>query len=250
MPVPQRFLLPIAAFSALLAVKWRVGNLARNVYFSKTRCVSLPFMLAGLVLAMPGIARAQPPGDFDFYVLALSWSPSFCAEKGEARGSAQCGIRPERGFVVHGLWPQFNRGYPSQCGPARAPDRAAMALAAEVFPDDGLARYQWRKHGTCSGEAPGAYFRLVKAAREQVVIPPVLQGVQTDLTLDALAIERAFGVANAGLRPDMMSVQCAKGPALREVYVCFSRDLRSFTPCPEVDRKACRARDIRIPAAR
>ena len=66
--------------------------------------------LAALVLAAAAPASAQDPrqnepGQFDFYVLALSWSPSFCeaaAERGGSRNaSAQCGARPYS-FVVHG----------------------------------------------------------------------------------------------------------------------------------------------------
>src|SRR5687767_15954008 len=60
--------------------------------------------------------RQHQPGQFDFYVLALSWSPSFCqatAERGrEAR--EQCGERPYS-FVVHGLWPQYERGFLRSC---------------------------------------------------------------------------------------------------------------------------------------
>src|SRR4029077_16012103 len=58
------------------------------------------------------------PGKFDFYVLALSWSPSFCEASRERPANRtpdqQCGARPYS-FVVHGLWPQYERGFPSNC---------------------------------------------------------------------------------------------------------------------------------------
>src|SRR5215470_7016408 len=60
---------------------------------------------------MVGVADAQDrrqnaAGQFDYYVLALSWSPSFCEiATGNARRQ-QCGVRPFS-FVVHGLWPQY-----------------------------------------------------------------------------------------------------------------------------------------------
>ena len=116
---------------------------------------------------------AQAPGEFDFYVLALSWSSSFCEATGDARGANQCEIGRKLGFVVHGLWPQFERGFPSDCGPAgRAPSRMALDDARGVFPDEGLARYEWRKHGTCSGKSPTDYFADVRRAKDSLVIPP------------------------------------------------------------------------------
>src|SRR5215471_13459772 len=58
------------------------------------------------------------PGEFDYYVLSLSWSPSFCeAAAGRRPDRApreQCGARPYS-FVVHGLWPQFEHGFPERC---------------------------------------------------------------------------------------------------------------------------------------
>ena len=62
--------------------------------------------------------RQDEPGQFDFYVLSLSWSPSFCEEASErgneGRSQAQCGGRPFS-FVVHGLWPQYEHGFPEYC---------------------------------------------------------------------------------------------------------------------------------------
>src|SRR3954464_7133107 len=73
--------------------------------------------------------RQNEVGKFDFYVLALSWSPSFCDAAGERAGQAgerggrpggragpqqQCGERPYA-FVVHGLWPQYETGFPEYC---------------------------------------------------------------------------------------------------------------------------------------
>ena len=76
----------------------------------------LPVAVLGTFI---GVADAQyrrqnTPGQFDYYVLALSWSPSFCeTATGNARRQ-QCGARPFS-FVVHGLWPQYERGFPESC---------------------------------------------------------------------------------------------------------------------------------------
>lgn len=185
------------------------------------------------------------PGDFDFYVLALSWSPEFCATS--RRRSAQC--EPGRGFrfVVHGLWPQYERGFPRACGAERFVPRSALEEAEGVFPDEGLARHQWRQHGTCTGLSPSAYFRAVRQARDKVRIPEPLAGLDRDAETTPRSLERAFGDVNPGLRPEMMSVQC-RGGALQEVRICLTRDLRDFRACPEVDRRACRFGPIRVRA--
>lgn len=190
------------------------------------------------------------PGNFDFYVLALSWSPSFCQGEGGRRASVQCETGRNPDFVVHGLWPQYTRGFPSDCATTnRNPTRADMQKAAKVFPEEGLARYEWRKHGTCAGGPPGEYFEEVAAARDKVEIPDILKSPARSFTIAPLDIERAFVEANRGLRADMMSVQCNRN-VLSEVRICMSRDLRNFVSCPEVNRSGCRVRDVSVPAAR
>jgi ribonuclease T2 len=122
------------------------------------------------------LPSAMPPGNFDFYLLTLSWSPGFCDSGGAAKSPDQCGIGSGLGFVVHGLWPQFDRGYPSDCNPnAPQPSSIALAITHGVFPNEGLARYEWRKHGTCTGLSPQAYFADVKRARDEISIPDALQ---------------------------------------------------------------------------
>lgn len=189
------------------------------------------------------------PGEFDFYVLALSWSPGFCERTGDRRGSEQCESGRRLGFVVHGLWPQYERGFPANCGPERSAPRAALDEAEGVFPDGSLARHQWRRHGVCSGLGPSEYFRAVRQARDRIAIPDPLVGLGRDAETTPQNLEHAFAAVNPGLRPDMMSVQC-RGGVLEEVRICLTRDLRGFQPCPEVDRRACRFGPIRVSAPR
>ena len=218
--------------------------------------MSLRAAVLGILLTALGPAAAEAqgtgdrPGDFDFYVLALSWSPTYCETAGSRRDDGQC--RPGRGlgFVVHGLWPQYTRGYPSNCSAVeRAPTRQAMEVAGEVFPSEGLARYEWRKHGTCSGLDPTSYFRATRQAREAVTIPEAFRNPVGDTRAAPIEIARQFVLANRGLRPDMMAVACNRGQ-LQEVRICFAKDLRGFTPCPEVARQNCRAGEVAIDAAR
>ncbi len=187
---------------------------------------------------------AAPSGDFDFYVLALSWSPGFCQSNG---GRAQCEPGLRLGFVVHGLWPQYEHGFPSNCGGVPTPSRLALDRVKGVYPDEGLARYEWRKHGTCTGRSPGDYFDDVARAKDAVVIPPTLAKPDQDRTLATLDVERAFYEANPRLRPGMMSVECQRG-VLEEARICLTKDLREFRACPEVARRGCRSREVSVPA--
>jgi ribonuclease T2 len=187
-------------------------------------------------------------GQFDFYVLALSWSPGFCESSGSR--SRQCDGGSGLGFVTHGLWPQNEKGYPSFCEPSgRFVPQAAIAEADGLFPDDNLARYQWRKHGTCTGESPSSYFQAVRRARELVRIPESFKGLDSRPRVLPSEIEQAFLNANPGLRPDMISVSCGRR-IFQEVRICLGKDLRGFRQCPEVDRDGCRAGEITVPAVR
>lgn len=188
----------------------------------------------------------RAPGAFDFYVLALSWSPGFCDAGGAAKSPDQCAAGRELGFVVHGLWPQNNHGYPSDCDAgSRVPPRAALDSVRDLYPDTGLARYEWRKHGTCTGLSPTAYFAAVRQARDGIVIPPAMQAPSEPRTLAPIELARSFIATNPGLRLEAMAVTCRQGE-LQEVRLCLSKDLRGFTACPEVARDACRTRAITV----
>ena len=82
-----------------------------------------------------------------------------------------------------------------------------------------------------------------------MVVPAELREPGAEQTFAPIDLERAFVAANPGLRTDMMGVAC-RGEVLQEVRVCFSRDLRGFVPCGEVDRRGCRARTITVPPVR
>src|SRR5690606_12272655 len=126
---------------------------------------------------------------------------------------------------------------------------SAMRIARDIYPEEGLARYEWRKHGTCSGLDPVAYFEAAARAVGRVAIPGELRAPRNDETASPAEIERAFSAANPGLRPEMMAVACRRG-MLQEMRICLSKDLRSFVSCGEVDRKSCRSRSLTIPAVR
>ncbi len=196
---------------------------------------------------------AQPrgpsrPGSFDFYVLSLSWSPGFCATS-SGKSYSQCETGSNLGFVVHGLWPQYEHGFPSDCGSSSFPSRLAVESAHGLYPDDGLARYEWRRHGTCSGKSPTDYFADVRRAREAVTIPQPFQTASDQQSWVPVDIERAFISANPRLKPGMIAVACRRG-TLEEVRICFTKDLRDFQACPEVASHDCRGSNVSVPPMR
>jgi ribonuclease T2 len=207
--------------------------------------------LRGPVPLSPLKAQAQSgggtPGDFDYYVLSLSWSSGFCETPAAARARGQCAAGADLGFVVHGLWPQYEHGYPSDCSPAaRFPSRIALQSAQGLYPSEGVARHEWQKHGTCSGKSPTDYFGDVRRARNSIVIPTPFAVPKENQTWTPVDIERAFIAANPRLRPGMLGVTCTRG-ILQEVRICFSKDLRDFHACPEISRQGCHMREVSVP---
>ena len=149
-------------------------------------------------LAMVSGAWAQDrSGEFDYYVLALSWSPNWCAYEGDARGSDQCDARHDHGWILHGLWPQYHRGWPEYCKTAeRPPSRAMTRDMADIMGTSGLAWHQWKKHGVCSGLSAPAYYALSREAYARVVRPPVFRKLDKTVKLPASVVEEAFLQSN------------------------------------------------------
>jgi ribonuclease T2 len=193
--------------------------------------------------------RQDTPGQFDFYVLSLSWSPSFCAAAAERRrgreANAQCGVRPYS-FVVHGLWPQYENGFPQYCQlPAPRLDRSIVRSMLDLMPAPHLIFNEWDRHGTCT---PRAYFETVRKARAAVKIPPDYTDVQEPLSVTPADVEDAFIKANPGLSPRAIAIDCAR-KRLTEVRLCLSKDLQ-FRDCPGIARRSCRRNQLVMPPTR
>jgi ribonuclease T2 len=209
-----------------------------------------------LVLALGGCGDAQDrrqnePGQFDFYVLSLSWSPSFCAANAERsfrRPDPQCGPRPYS-FVVHGMWPQYDRGFPEFCQvPAPRLGRNIVGSMLDLMPSPRLVYHEWDRHGTCSGLSQSAYFDTIRKARAVVKIPPQYLELRSPVTVTPDEVEDAFVAANPGLTREGVSVTCG-GRRLDEVHICLSRTLQ-FRDCPEVERRSCRRDRLLMPPMR
>lgn len=188
-----------------------------------------------LTLALP--AKAQDiAGEFDYYVLSLSWSPNWCALEGDSRGSPQCDESADFGWVLHGFWPQYEDGYPADCRHNfRNPSRGDTSEQADLFGSSGSAWHQWNKHGSCSGLSPDDYYAFARLAYERITRPPVFRRLTDPVTLPASVIEDAFMRDNDGLDADEITITC-RSNRIQEARICLTRDLELRTCGSDVIR--------------
>ena len=214
-----------------------------------------------LLVALPGIAEArrqgqnsggQEAGTFDYYVVAMSWSPTYCADSGGRGDNQQCnGPRPFA-FVLHGLWPQYSRGWPQFCETGERPwvPENTIGQMLDIMPSKKLIIHEYKKHGTCSGLSPDAYFDTARKLFESVKIPERYKLPEQPLQVSPGEVVKDFTAANPGLKPEMIAVSCG-GRRLRELRVCFGRDLKPRA-CGDNEnaRKLCSADDLVMPPVR
>jgi ribonuclease T2 len=194
-------------------------------------------VLALLLGAAAAQAEGEAAGDFDYFVMALSWSSAWCALEGDARDDPQCDAGRGLSFTLHGLWPQDEpSGWPSYCQTVeRDPSRAESEAMADIMGGSGLAWYQWKKHGRCAGFSAPDYYAMMRRAYASVTIPPVFSRIDRDLTIDALIVEEAFLESNPQLVRDQVTVTCKSG-LIQEVRICLT---------PELEPRRCGADVIR-----
>lgn len=198
----------------------------------------------GLLLLLLGCASTAPsqqaatPGAFDFYLFNLSWSPEYCHSNAS---SPECSGGHHFGFIVHGLWPEFNNGgYPENCSNAPGPTNPASFLS--FMPDLGLIQHEWSTHGTCSGLNAQAYFNLIRQAFTSTKIPTDFTLPRTQQTFSAPQIKADFEGVNPKLQNADLAITCA-GPYLRSVEICLTKSLGP-TACPAA--RSCNSPAIRV----
>lgn len=228
----------------------------------RTRSFCAPVLLAALtalVLASPLAAqRARAPahkaGTFDYYTLVLSWSPTYCASEESRNDDLQCrrDARPYA-FVLHGLWPQYERGFPEYCSTRDRPyvPQPIIDGMLDIMPSPRLVIHEYRKHGTCTGLDPAGYYDLSRRLHDKIRIPERFHLPTAPFFISPQETVDEFIRANPGLKHEMLAVECrGSGSRLREVRICFSRE-GEFRSCGANERRSlCRANRMYVPPIR
>jgi ribonuclease T2 len=213
----------------------------------------ITFWLLSVGCATPGLARNEA-GDFNYYMLVLSWSPTYCETQGEQGrdGGQQCtGSRPYA-FVLHGLWPQYEDGWPENC-PVRdkpwVPNELVNKML-DIMPSRSLIIHEFKKHGICTGLPAEAYFDTARKLYQSIKIPQKYSTPGESLLIAPSELTQDFTAANPELQSAMMSVSCNHNK-LKDIRLCFSRELK-LRPCgsSETHRKSCPQDKLVIPPLR
>jgi ribonuclease T2 len=188
-------------------------------------------------------SEAASPGDFSYYVLSLSWSPTFCVDSPRA---AECSGARRYGFIVHGLWPQNELGAPEHCGGSREVPNRVVEDIADLMPARGLVYHEWQAHGSCSGLAPQEFFEQVRRAYSQVTMPADMAHAASPIVRPTAALKADFLRSNPQLSPRSVVLTCSRQgePRLRELRICLDRSLRPRDCSQEVLRAQCRTTNV------
>ena len=176
-----------------------------------------------------GSANPQTPnvsGNFDFYLLSLSWSPGFCATPAGQNDPGQCAPGRKFAFVLHGLWPQYEQhGWPQDCSTEQI-DPSMVSKMISIMPSEHLIQHEWSKHGTCSGLTSKDYFEEAAEAFESIKIPQPYRELAETLTISPAEIRSQFAAANPKLGEQGIVVMCSgNGRYLSEVHACLTKQL-------------------------
>lgn len=184
-------------------------------------------------------AQAQQkgqPGNFDFYLMNLSWSPEFCAIRGT---SPECKAHPD--FILHGLWPQNNDGtYPVFCSDEPGPANPQQNL--DITPDLRLLKHEWAKHGTCSGVSPQHFFAMERQAFYGLKIPTQIADLTHQISMQPDQILNLFTAANPAFPADSIVLSCGRNQ-LTAIEACFSKDLKPIA-CRNI--RSCHATSVKV----
>ncbi len=216
------------------------------------RGLLLATIFAFLAFIWPAQAEDRA-GEFDYYVLALSWSPTYCTTKNGRRDRGQCHSGRRFSFVVHGLWPQYETGWPDFCPTNRrfVPEWRIREIL-DIMPSKRLVIHQWRKHGTCTGLSQQEYFDLTRSLFARFQVPARYVAPSRPLLTTPSELVHDFVTTNLWLKPEMISVHCGRRrdrANLAELRVCFGKDLKPRA-CGRNARRACRAHTLVMPPVR
>ncbi len=218
----------------------------------KRTCLAAALLLTAATACS---ARAQEvhsaPGQFDFYLMNLSWAPEFChnvealpltERTANKRADAADECSTPTGFVLHGLWPQnFNGTYPANCSNRPGPESYAPYLGDT--PSLTLLQHEWSKHGTCTTLNADAFFATADDRYHDLKIPASLQNVTHPLTLAPNTLLGQFQAANPAYPQGSIVLSCGNN-YLTAVQACYSKDTLKPIACQSV--KPCGATSIKV----
>lgn len=196
-------------------------------------------------------STSEQPGRFDYYVLVLGWSPTYCATEAKNNGrDPQCNSGKAHSFILHGLWPAYAEGWPQDCetGERVWVPQPVIDGMRDIMPSKSLIIHEYRAHGTCSGLSPERYYKVARDLYARIAIPARLAVAERAQSLSPGDIESAFVAANAWLKPGMVEVTCRKRQLL-DVRVCFDRDLNPRACGRNEARRACRSPSVTMSPA-
>ena len=198
--------------------------------------------LLGIATLAIAPASAQQPATFDYYVLNLSWSPEFCHSN---PWKPECDGGHHFGFIVHGLWPEFQKGGgPRYC--SQAPGLSTPSSMLDIMPDLQLIEHEWQAHGTCTGLSASGYFNLMRRAFTSLRIPRQFTSPEAQFTISPFEIKKTFEELNPGLNDAAIAIGC-RGGYMGALGICLSKDLHPV-PCRGV--QDCRGRRLRVAPVR
>lgn len=204
----------------------------------KSLIVLLAFLLATITLSAQAAGGGQnqkrgEAGIFDYYALSLSWAPAYCAS--HPSDPNECATTKRFGFVLHGLWPQYQKSWPQFCTDEKM-TRQEEDKYAPLYPSAQLMQHEWPKHGTCSGLGVDGYFALSQTLKESVRIPDAYQQPDTTFRTTSQDLSKAFLSANPDLKEGSVLAVCS-GKFLSEIHVCFNKPGASSIACSDSDTK-------------
>jgi ribonuclease T2 len=224
--------------------KQRICNLNRLLLFVLCLLVSFTSFAE---------AKQNRAGQFDYFVLSLSWSPSYCASDAGQRDASQCSPGRKFSFVVHGLWPQFQQGWPQDC-PTEEDWVTQQNIDAmmDIMPSKKLIIHEWKKHGSCAGVSQSDYFKATRLLFEKVKVPARYLGPTADVLTTPEQLVTDFVKTNKNLSADMMSVQCGNSrdrARLSDLRICLDKR-GNFARCGGNETNSCQAKQLLMPQVR
>lgn len=189
-------------------------------------------VVASATAAEPAAGQA---GKFDYYLMSLSWSPQYCA--GKPDDWVQCRGPRTFGFVLHGLWPQYEKGYPQSCQTAEKLDAATAKSMLDIMPAEQLIRHEWQKHGVCDGSTAKDYFAKARKAFNEFKPPRDFQQPKQQVMVKPQDFKERLLEANTWLKAGQVAILCS-GRYFQEVRVCLTKDLRGRA-CSSQVRDRC-----------